>query len=268
MSNDPWEVQPQEAKVYFAQSQIVRTEKHGQSGNTFFEMEIWLTPIEPGKEVVNRKFFNFNPAWEKITIPSVMKLVQDKKIAQPVEMEKQQQFVSYRWSEYRNYAGKDIAYWQTKDATKLGVDEQGRTFKPVMGLEFMDVFPTEEAWRKAYEAVNPQLEEMPELPYDNGATVDPAVEAAKTALVAIVQSCGTNMAQLQERLVHPPLNVFNINSVEVRDAVAAFVAYRAGQDKTKQEQYLGEVNSYFTAETPYLTLESPELASKLAEIAF
>lgn len=88
MSNDPWEVQPQEARTYYAKCQIVRTERTGSKGNKYFQMEFWLTPIGPGKEVINRKFFNFQPGWEKITIPSVMKLVQDKKIAQPIKIKK------------------------------------------------------------------------------------------------------------------------------------------------------------------------------------
>lgn len=266
--SDPWEVQEQQAKVYFAQSQIVRTEKHGQSGNTFFEMEIWLTPIEPDKQVINRKFFNFNPAWEKITIPSVMKLVQDKRIGKPIEMEQKTQFVAYRWTEYRDYTKKSVDYWLAKDPSKILTDELKRNYKTVMGLEFVNVYPTEDEWRQAHEQVSPTIEmsEIPETPFDVPTTTDP--DPAKIALTAIVASCGTDMAMLQQRLQYPPLNVYNINSDEVRQAVAAYVAQHAGQVPDIQVKLLSEINAHFEAETPYMTLDSIELVNCLSEVAF
>jgi hypothetical protein len=132
--SDPWEVQEKQAKVYFAQSQIVRTEKHGQSGNTYFEMDIWLTPIETDKQVITRKFRSFNPEWEKITVPSVMKLVQDKRIAKPIEMEQATKLVAYRWTEYRDYTKKSVDYWLAKDPSKILTDELKRNYKTVMSF--------------------------------------------------------------------------------------------------------------------------------------
>jgi hypothetical protein len=266
--SDPWEVQEKQAKVYFAQSQIVRTEKHGQSGNTYFEMDIWLTPIETDKQVITRKFRSFNPEWEKITVPSVMKLVQDKRIAKPIEMEQATKLVAYRWTEYRDYTKKSVDYWLAKDPSKILTDELKRNYKTVMGLEFVNVFPTEDEWRQAHEAVSPTIEmsEIPETPFDVPATTD--TDPAKIALTAIVTSCGTDMAMLMQRLQYPPLNVYDINSNEVRQAVAQYVATRAGQSGELQTQLLTEINAHFQPETPYMTISSIELVNLLSEVVF
>jgi hypothetical protein len=251
MSNDPWQVQDNEARVYFAKCEVARMEKTASSGNKYFEMNIWLTPIEEGDAIVERRFFNFNPAWEKITIPSVMKLVQDGKIEQPSALEEKQHFISYRWAEYKNYAQRDIQYWKDRDASKLSVDEQGRTYKPVLGLEFLNLFTTEEEWRKAAEDagnVNGDVQD------------DPMLEAAKAALPTIVKVCDTDMTQLQERLSHPPLNLFDVNSEEVKKEVATLITVQCGTDDEKRAAMLAEINQHFNGDTPYLTTEDlPEV---------
>lgn len=196
MSNDPWEVQEQETRIYYAQSQIERIEKVNSNGGTYYQMKMWLTPIAEGAQIVERTFFNFQTPWEMIVIPSVQKLAQDGKISQPKDMEKVL-FVSYRWSEYRSYNQKDIQYWEKENPNKLSVDEQGRTYKTFTAPEFLDVFPDEDTWRQAYEADNPVLENGNDMP-------DPAIEAAKQILPTMVETCGTDLAQLQERLKHPP----------------------------------------------------------------
>jgi hypothetical protein len=260
MSNDPWEVQEQEARIYFAQSQVERIEKTGSNGNTYFEMKVYLTPIEEGKQIIERTYIDFNTAWQHVTIPSVQKLAQDGKIQQPKDMEKLL-YVSYRWTEHRSYAQRDIQYWKKRDPDKLSVDEQSRTYKAFVGLEFLDVFPDETTWRTAYEADNPVVENGNDLP-------DPALDAAKEILPTMVESCGTDLTALQERLKHPPLNVFNINSPEVRQAVAHYVATKAGTDAERQDEKLAEINNHFSSDTPYMTTESAELVAELGEIAF
>jgi hypothetical protein len=81
-------------------------------------------------------------------------------------------------------------------------------------------------------------------------------------------SCGTDMAMLMQRLQYPPLNVYDINSNEVRQAVAAYVATRAGQSGELQTQLLTEINAHFQPETPYMTLSSIEMVNCLSEIVF
>jgi len=258
MSN-PWEIQePMEAKTHYAQCQIVRTEKSGSNGNTYFEMVFYLTPIEPDKEIVERKFFNFQAPFQKIIIPSVMKLVAAGKLTSPGDLEAKNCFVAYKWTEHKSYDKRDIAYWKDRDPDKLSVDDLGRNYKGQFVPEFLDVFATETEWRKAAESDEPIQEQSQ--------TTDPTIEAAKAAIPGLLEVCGTDMARFQTFLQNPPLNIFAVDSPEIKSAVAKRIALTCGTDIPKQDAMLTEINSHFSE--PYLELDSPELMAELTEIAF
>jgi hypothetical protein len=261
--SDPWVVQEErEARIYFAQSRIEREEKTGNGGNTYFEMTVFLTPIEPEKQITENRYFNFHPAWQKVITPSVQKLVQAKKIDRPSDME-QEQFVAYRWTEYKNYAQRDIKYWKEQNPDKLSVDEQGRTYKPVIALEFLNVYGSQEEWEQAAkEAGTSQME----LPIDKNGEPDPVLEAVKGIIPTLVQQCETDMKALQEKLNHPPFDKFSLQDDIVKMAVAKFVATRAGQSVEEQEKLLAEINGHF--DVPYLLIDSSELVKQLEQIAF
>lgn len=253
-----WKVQEREAKTHFAQSQIDENEQLDKNGNPYSKFRIFLTPIEPGTSPVERDYSEFHTVWNKIVLPSILKLVQDKKIQQPQRM-KELQFVAYRWAEYRSTETNDIQHYLDNNPDKIGIDELGRRFVPFWGVEYLDVFPDEESWVAAHDAENPPVNIADNLP-------DPAIEAAKTILPTMVETCGTDLATLQERLKHPPLDALDINSPEVRQAVAHYVAMSCGLSVEQQDEKLKEINSHF--DEPYMTTESPELVKELGEIAF
>jgi hypothetical protein len=249
---DPWVVEELEAKVHFAKSLILRTEQNGQTGHKYYKMQILLTPIEDGVEITDRSFFNFQPAWTKIIIPSVLKLVERGKINTPADMEKDQ-FVSYRWSEYRNYDKRDLEYWRERDPDKLSVDEQGRSYKSVLGVEYLEVFANEAEWRATYTESNAGQPEQ-----------DPMYASAMESLPAVVKACGTDITQLNSRLGYNPLSILGgINAPEVRQALAEYIVGKAGPGDTPeqleaQKVLLVEINKHFEG-GEYLSLDGPEM---------
>jgi hypothetical protein len=260
--SDPWAKQQDESRIYFAQSEIVRTEKTGSNGNIYYEMKVFLTPVDPALQVIERTYTNFNAAWQNITIPSALALVNSGKLKSPKDLE-QSQYVSYRWTEHKSYQQRDITYWKNRDADKLSVDDKGRTYKPFVGLEYLDVFSSQEEWQRAAKEANGDT-------VSNGtvAKSDPIQEAALSALPSIVAYCNTDMTKLQKSLSPPPFDVFNINSPEVRKEIAKLVIMQCGPIAEKQEAMLAEINSHFSQETPYLTAESPEMIANSEEVAF
>lgn len=256
--SSPWEIQePMEARTHYAQCQIVCNEKSGSNGKAYFEMLFYFTPIEPDKEVIERKFLNFQALFQKVIFPSVMKLVAAGKLTSPSDLEAESKFVAFKWTEYKSYDKQDIQYWKNRDPNKLSVDDLGRNYRGQFVPEFLDVFATEEEWRKAAESNGPIRQ---------AAENDPAIEAAKAAIPGLLEVCGTDMARFQTFLQSPPLNVFAVDNPEIKAAVAKKVVLACGSDIHKQDIMLTEINSHFSE--PYLELDSPELMAELEEIAF
>lgn len=249
MSNDPWAIQTQESKVHYAQCQVVREERQGNNGNTYFQMQFFLTPIDPAKQIIESKFFNFSPEFQKIIIPSLMKLVSAGRLTSPADLESENPFVAFKWTEYKSYESRDITYWQEKNPDKLSVDDKGRTYKGKLAIEFVDVFPDETSWRQAAKSNEPT--EQQTLPAQHPKP-DNEQDAILAALPAIVQSCGTDMKKLTETLSHPPFDSFTINSPEVRGTIIGMVRSKADGDVAQQVILLTEINNHF--ETVYIEL--------------
>ena len=263
MSNDdPWAIQPKESKVHYAQCQVVREERQGGNGNTFYQMQFFLTPIDPTKNIIESKFFNFSPEFQKIIIPSLMKLVSAGRLTSPADLENGNPFVAFKWTEYKSYEQRDITYWQEKNPDKLSVDDKGRTYKGKLAIEFVDAFPDETSWRQASESDEPT--EQQSLPTETTVTkTDNQSDAILEAIPTIVQSCGADMKKLTETLSHPPFNSFKIDSPEIKMAVAKMVNDKCGADIIKQATMLAEINSHF--DEAYLTPDSQE-ALALGEV--
>lgn len=247
MSNDPWVVQPQEAKINYGQAQIVRTEKSGKNGNTYFEMKTFITPIEPEKKIVESTVFSFSPEFQKITIPSVLKLVNAGKLTSPSNLENNQLFVSYKWAEYKSYSARDIEYWRENNPDKLEVDNQGRTYKGKMAIEYVDVFPSMESWQAAYEKNAPVIVETATEIEPASADVE-ANNQIMLALPAIVQSIGTDMTKLSETLSHEQFAQYPITSPAVKNIVIKMVIDKCGtspENIPAQMAMLAEINAHF-----------------------
>ncbi len=245
MSSDPWVIEKQESKVNYGQCQIVRTEKSGSNGNTYFEMMIYITPFEPEKQIIESKLFNFSPEFQKITIPSVMKLVSAGKLTSPADLEKDEKFVSYKWSEYKSYESRDISYWQDKNPDKLSVDDKGRTFKGKLAIEFVDIFTDETVWRQAAESTEPVVQPVATVEVNKE---DAQSKAMLDAIPIIIQNCDT-IEKLITALAIPP---FSLDNPIVKQAIIKEVNNRANNDIGQQVILLAEINTHF--ETPYLEL--------------
>ena len=257
---DPWAIQNNDGNgLRFAISRIERTEKQGKK-NTYFEMLILLTPFQPELQVIEQKTFNFSPDWQQVTIPSVMAFVQANKINSPVDME-QDQYVAYRWTEFKSRSKNDINYWQDKEPERIGTDPHGK-FVIKRGIEYCELYATEDEWREAAnsEAEQPELPVQPEIP-------QPMIDSMKS----VMETKFPDMKAITDFLSKAPFNQFAQLSVQgeiVKREIARLVVEKAGADAEAQEKLLAEINGHFNAGTPYLTAESEELTSQMGEVAF
>lgn len=262
MSNDPWGLFEDETK---ARIKYAEHFPYVEDNGNWQKITITLTPIEPDKEVKEHKFFSFLPSWRKIckasTLEIVMALPKERRPEFASKVATEKSWIKYYWEEYRDY-DKQVVAKKKADGydNQVNLDEHGEYIK-YLGIHYVQFFFDENEWRQDYEQ-NKNGEEVETKPITN----DPAIQAAKAAIPGLLDVCGTDMARFQTFLANPPLNIFTMDSPEIKSAVAKKVALACGTDIPKQDAMLAEINAHFTE--PYLELDSPELLAELTEIAF
>jgi len=256
-NNDPWEVEDErENGGRFAQSTITRQEKISQkTGKPFMVFEFVLTPLQPEYKTIVE---NYAPFWEsskEVVRPALNDLIERGVITKTTDIEGDH-FIRWEWGEYKARSYKDIKYFQDNNPDRIGTDPYGQ-FVIKKAIKILDVFPDEATWRKAAQSDNP----VAAIEQDEA-----MIQAALVALSSVIPYCGTDMTKLQTMFQNPPLNIFTVESYEVKSLVAGMIATKCGLDVDKQSEMIAEINSHFSES--YLELNSPELMEQLTEIAF